>query len=666
MVTIQHTEAKILKSNHSLLVLSPLENDSLLKDFSGSVYTSEAMGSNLALSKKTVYLCGDISKANSDHLKAAKRVFIIKELSDNYHEVDKSWQLCGSGQVPILIHGLGVYYRRFFEMESNFFERICQEHSFQSLTESNKPGVAHRTGLYLSPVRREDEALHFNLLRCSTNLSGPTENFCNTDRRIVHALNQEADWLFKDQAHLNHVLAQVYHNTPANAEQKQKKAKISAHSDKTKDMPANGIMAFCTFYDQLDKLSPLSNDPFDYGYKEISGLTRLHFRLKKSVKEDVAADLPREFRVTLYPNSVFFMPLSTNRLYTHAIQSSMLDAERLPTRLGYVVRCSKTEAIHKDEETFLKLNGKLVNMEPATQEGMAELRRLYVEENKSPEFIDYGDQFLFSMNKGDYLAPDEKENYGFRTLNLPMTGNLFNELLDSVQFEDVGKGRQGTVLVKNEQRGTPIVRTTTKYSAPAQLFQDVHQRIAQKIKEEASLALDFNNALIENYSNTYSTMGSHSDQAQDLIDESFIALFSCYKDPELANPPRKLVIESKEPGGDSFEIPLTHNSVVLFSLDTNRLYKHKIVLDRSANPPENQWLGITFRTSKTFVSYDGEQANLLDGTPLTLANEEQRHEFYKLRGQENRELEFSYPELTYTISPGDRLVPVDLRQKISI
>jgi hypothetical protein len=105
---------------------------------------------------------------------------------------------------------------------------------------------------------------------------------------------------------------------------------------------------------------------------------------------------------------VFFMPLSTNRLYTHEIQSSMLNAEMLPTRLGYVVRCSKTEAVHKLGSTFLKLDGQLVPMEPPTPEGIVELRGLYAEENKTDAFIDYNDKFRFSMNEGDYKAPDQK------------------------------------------------------------------------------------------------------------------------------------------------------------------------------------------------------------------------------------------------------------------
>ena len=36
------------------------------------------------------------------------------------------------------------------------------------------------------------------------------------------------------------------------------------------------------------------------------------------------------------------------------------------------------------------------------------LRELYAAENQSDAFIDYGDKFRFSMNEGDYQAPDQK------------------------------------------------------------------------------------------------------------------------------------------------------------------------------------------------------------------------------------------------------------------
>ncbi|MFE9478310.1 hypothetical protein ACFYNM_06845 [Streptomyces spororaveus] len=397
------TEACIDDASNILVAPSTLHDDDAIRDFFGSTITPEELGS-ADLAQKTVYLCGDVSGINSRQLQAAERVFVVRELSHGYREdADAGWTLVGVGRVPIRVHGAGVYYRRFFDLDADHFGRIRADHAFQSLTESDKPGTAHRSGIYLTPVTRDGDELHFRLLRCSTNLSGPTEGFRPTDTRIVDGLNREAATVFRNPAPLNHVLAQIYHNTLATAERKQSKARISAHADKTKDMPVNGIMAFCTFYGGLDKLHPMGEDAFDYGVKRASGLTRLHFRLKEPERDGIA--LPQQFSFTLYPGSVFFMPLSTNRLYTHEIRPSTLGADVLPTRLGYVVRCSSTEAVHKNGHTFLKATGDWVELGPSTPEGMDELRRLYAEENRTSSFIDYGDRFLFSMNTGDYVAP---------------------------------------------------------------------------------------------------------------------------------------------------------------------------------------------------------------------------------------------------------------------
>lgn len=241
----------------------------------------------------------------------------------------------------------------------------------------------------------------------------------------------------------------------------------------------------------------------------------------------------------------------------------------------------------------------------------------------------------------------------------PVPGDWFAELLASVRFEDVGKGRQGAVLTKPEDtRGVPIVRTTTKYAAPAQCFKPVHDRLARRIQEAASLSVDFNNALIENYTGAYTTMGAHSDQALDLADGSFIAVFSCYEHPALTNSVRKLLVEPKE-GGERVAVPLAHNTAVVFSLGANRRLRHKIVLDAPPRAPENRWLGVTFRVSKTFVTSRDGRTFFADGSPLTLADEGQRREFYHLRGRENAETDFTYPRIAYTISESDLVPPLE-------
>lgn len=242
----------------------------------------------------------------------------------------------------------------------------------------------------------------------------------------------------------------------------------------------------------------------------------------------------------------------------------------------------------------------------------------------------------------------------FRSFLLPAADNQFEELLASAVFEDVLKGRRGTVLVEvDDTGGIPIVRTTTQYRAPAQRFGLIHDRLAQEIRESASLSHAFNNALVEHYTNTYATMKRHSDQALDLTEESSIAVYSCYRDPQ--KPSRRLVVKSKDPEGAAFELPLAHGSVVAFSLDTNRRFTHTIAL--SANAPDNDWLGITFRTSKTFVRFVDGYPCVSSGARLTLANDEQRRELFQLRRRENDETSFTYPPISYTISESDLKPP---------
>lgn len=254
------------------------------------------------------------------------------------------------------------------------------------------------------------------------------------------------------------------------------------------------------------------------------------------------------------------------------------------------------------------------------------------------------------------MLPDPRISDEIVSYAVPFEQDLFAELSASAVLEHLGKGRTGATLTKADEAGrVPLVRTTTRYSSPAQRFRPVHDRLAQQIQARAGLSVGFNNALIENYTNAYATMGSHSDQALDLADDSHIAVFSCYRRP-VAVPPRKLIVESKV-SGEILEIPLSHNSFVVFSIASNRRLKHRIVLEASAKAVENEWLGVTFRTSKTFVRYREGHAYLPHGAPLTVADDDQRREFYQLRRRENTETDFVYPPLTYTISESDLLTP---------
>ena len=261
----------------------------------------------------------------------------------------------------------------------------------------------------------------------------------------------------------------------------------------------------------------------------------------------------------------------------------------------------------------------------------------------------------------------------FQTFHLETESNLFHSLIASAVFEKLGKGRKGTVLVApDENLGAPLVRTTAKFAKPANEFAQVHFDLVKQIQKATSQDIDFNNALIESYTNAYTKMGFHSDMALDLEKGSFIALYSCYKNGESTKNPRKLIVQSKESTKgktndsnpiENFEVSLPHNSLVIFSVETNKNYRHKIVLTNVDQKDENQWLGVTFRRSKTFVKYEDDKALFSDGRPLTLANDEQRDEFFALRRRENQEIDFDYPQLSYTICESDLMIPTASRGK---
>lgn len=261
---------------------------------------------------------------------------------------------------------------------------------------------------------------------------------------------------------------------------------------------------------------------------------------------------------------------------------------------------------------------------------------------------------------------------GFYKITLPLKEKLFEELSNSVTFETITKGRIGNNLVHISNQNIPITRTTSIYNIPAHNFSSIHHQIIASINtaiqnnpSEDLQLVDFNNALIEIYDCNYSKMNYHSDQSLDLEAGSFTGLFSCYENPDklIEKNIRKLKIKDKV-SSEEFEILLTHNSIILFSLATNEKFLHKIILESTLSKKklefDNKWLGITFRKSKTFIHFKDNLPYLSNGELLTLADENQKKEFYTLRGQENNNINFAYPILPYTLSTGDIMKPIEL------
>jgi len=235
----------------------------------------------------------------------------------------------------------------------------------------------------------------------------------------------------------------------------------------------------------------------------------------------------------------------------------------------------------------------------------------------------------------------------FSKFQLDVEDDFFNKLSIASEFEQVGKYRLNAIIVCLDTNGhIPIVRTTTCYEKSSQLFKTIHQEIVEKIIE---FVPDFkvNNAMVEIYDSTCTTMKYHSDQALDLAEDSYICIFSVY---EYKNEkfPRKLKVKEKNKDKSISEIILHHNSAVIFSTCTNEKYVHKII---SEGKTKSKWCGITFRLSKTFIyKINNVEYFVKNGKMLTIANEYEKKEFFKHKNLENVQIGYRYPEISYTLS----------------
>lgn len=603
----------------------------ILHSFNGIINPTMSTYDNMS-----VFLCGDISKFNIESFKGAKRIVVLIEESIN---VDKMYDTISNGQVPLSVgNGNGVYFRKYFN-DDTMFDRIKNEHEFQDLGLGKLPGKAFRQGVYITPINEDKNGdLNFKLLRCSTNLSGPTEQCRATDYQIIGSLNNEAENVYNNPTTMNHVLAQIYWNTGTN------KARINKHSDKTKDMPKDSMMAFCTFYDNSFFIdTKLKQHGFDwcFGKKNVTALSKLCFKIKN--KED-----GEDFTVTLYPGSVLFIPIKTNRLYTHEIHVSDLDVKNIPTRMGYVIRCSNTDAVFKDNNTFIKYDGELIKLENETDNGIELLKSMYMIENKTTNIVDYENKFYFSLNKGDYMRPNFDPRGKFLKYDMSTC-----EIGTMEVNEKICNGRHGKIFVKESNGEIPIVRTTTRYNERAHYFTPQCNNIT---KEACKIhpQFIFNNIMVEKYDKEYKRMRYHSDQSQDLAPDSFIALYTTYDDSNNSN--RKLQIQCKQTG-KTFYILLEDKSMVVWTLETNAKYRHKII---PCNNLDNVCHTMTLRNSKTFVSYVDNRCIMVSSMKeLLLANDNEKNNIITLKGIENKEIMTSgYPSYNYTLSPSDMLKPI--------
>src|SRR4051794_13628450 len=115
------TEARIDDTSNVLVALEVLRDNELVREFFGSTIAPEDLASGSAdLTGKTVYLCGDVSAISARQLGVAAGVFVTGELWGGYRE-DVAWPLIDLGGFPARVQGVGVYYRRYFDLGADHF-----------------------------------------------------------------------------------------------------------------------------------------------------------------------------------------------------------------------------------------------------------------------------------------------------------------------------------------------------------------------------------------------------------------------------------------------------------------------------------------------------------------------------------------------------------------
>jgi len=245
----------------------------------------------------------------------------------------------------------------------------------------------------------------------------------------------------------------------------------------------------------------------------------------------------------------------------------------------------------------------------------------------------------------------------FSTVKVEITPNrydsLFKSFSQSIALESLAPTRQVANLAVSTSAGhVPIVRTTTSYKHAIQPFPPaflaLRTAISEAIATQTGHDTSHNNAMVELYNPEYSKMGFHTDQAQDLAEESYICIFSCYEGGtlEVNEPPRILVVKDKRTETIK-EIPMRHGECIVFSTATNAAHVHKIV----GGGCRRRWLGVTMRMSKTFVERRGNELYFVEsGKLLRHATAEDVVEMRRCKGRENREEDYLWPDMDFTIS----------------
>ena len=143
----------LVKKN--ILICSDIDNiikctddyKSIATNFVGRVFDNDITEvTDLTFKERgAIFVCGNVSSIRKlfrqSHLsiiQSDKRIKIVQQLSYDHYPLQDDETLVGMDAVPIYLFDDVIYCRNYFTSNFNYFDEIKKQHSFLSLTESNK------------------------------------------------------------------------------------------------------------------------------------------------------------------------------------------------------------------------------------------------------------------------------------------------------------------------------------------------------------------------------------------------------------------------------------------------------------------------------------------------------------------------------------------------
>ena len=319
------------------------------RDFYGKVVTYRPGQAGV------LYVAGDFKKED-----LPKNARIVKEATLND---STGFQTAKLSELPFSVHGMGLAFYKCFEYPNML-------HHFEHERVANH--------LLLSTVFSQSTFLNRSLDLVHEPTTG-------AETRMIELASKLAAAHLKTKCTFNSLELKI--SKPSDSKLSDLKFSEPAACDKTLDLVNDSPIAFVVQYGD-NFCEPISSHGLAVSKNPF---VRLVFRLKKRVDKSRVSleslpgckELPDEFTVTLLPGMLFIIPSLVNRLYTRQV----VHPDYQTTHAMYIFRCSKTLLLSYDDEPRINVGNKRVPLRKGTVQEISQLRKLFAEEDESPDVV---------------------------------------------------------------------------------------------------------------------------------------------------------------------------------------------------------------------------------------------------------------------------------------